>query len=285
MIFTSYAVKQVLSFQELFYILIVSFYEAAPKTINNKIDLFSTEPARFATRAILAGVYLGIMTAFAAATAQLTDTYAPGWGRYAFGAIFASTLYIIIVLQGELATGDMMFMTYGAVQKLNNFWRGVVLVLYVTFFNLFGAVVIGILISQTTIGQNVEYHGFLHDLLVAKLQKSSGTLFVEAILANVVVNIAFMLATQAGKDFSAKLWGVILIIPSFATMSYEHSIANFILTSLGGFTLGPDMIDGFTAWNVIRNWTVVWLGNFVGGGLLMGGLYGWLNLTKTGYKD
>ena len=68
-------------------------------------------------------------------------------------------------------------------------------------------------------------------------------------------------------------------------MSYEHSIANFILTSLGGFTLGPDVIEGFTNWNVIRNWVVVWLGNFVGGGFMMGGLYGWLNLTKTDYKD
>ena len=263
----------------------VSFYEAAPTAIKNKVDLFSEEPARFATRAVLAGVYLGIMTAFAASTAQLTDTYAPGWGKYAFGGIFASTLYIIIVLQGELATGDMMFMTYGAIHKKNTVVRGLLLVLFVTIFNLIGAVVIAWLISRTTMGQLVEVDGFLHDLLVAKLQKSSSTLFVEAILANVVVNIAFMLATQAGKDYSAKLWGVILIIPSFATMSYEHSIANFILTSLGGFTLGPDVIEGFTNWNVIRNWVVVWLGNFVGGGFMMGGLYGWLNLTKTNYKD
>ena len=176
-------------------------------------------------------------------------------------------------------------MTYGAIHKKNTVPRGLLLVLFVTIFNLIGSVAIAWLISRTTMGQLVEVDGFLHDLLVAKLQKSSKTLFVEAILANVVVNIAFMLATQAGKDFSAKLWGVILIIPSFATMSYEHSIANFILTSLGGFTLGPDLIEGFTNWNVIRNWVVVWLGNFVGGGLIMGGLYGWLNRTKTDYKD
>lgn len=263
----------------------MSFYEAAPHAIKNKVDLFTQEPARFATRAVLAGVYLGIMTAFAASTAQLLDVYAPGWGKYAFGGIFASTLYIIIVLQGELATGDMMFMTYGAVHKKNDPWRGFLLVVFVTFFNLLGAVAISWLISKTTMGQHVEPDGFLHDLLMSKLQKGSGTLFVEAILANIVVNIAFMLATQAGKDYSAKLWGVILIIPSFATMSYEHSIANFILTCLGGFTLGADAIDGFTAWNVMRNWVIVWLGNFVGGGFIMGGIYGWLNLTNTDYKD
>ena len=55
----------------------MSFYEAAPTAIKNKIDLFTQEPARFGTRAVLAGVYLGIMTAFAASTAQLLDGYAP----------------------------------------------------------------------------------------------------------------------------------------------------------------------------------------------------------------
>ena len=75
----------------------MSFYEAAPEAIKNKVDLFSTEPARFATRSVLAGVYLGIMTAFAASTAQLLDGYAPGWGKYAFGAIFASTLYLSLI--------------------------------------------------------------------------------------------------------------------------------------------------------------------------------------------
>ena len=37
--------------------------------------------------------------------------------------------------------------------------------------------------------------------------------------------------------------------------------------------------------NVLRNWTIVWLGNLVGGGLIMGGIYGWLNRTRTNYRD
>ena len=132
---------------------------------------------------------------------------------------------------------------------------------------------------------NIAPGDFLQNLMEAKLEKSNGVLFVEAILANMVVCIAFMLTVQAGKDYTAKLLSVILIVPAFATMSYEHSIANFILTALSGFTLGPEAIEGFTFWNVLRNWSVVWLGNFVGGGLIMGGLYGWLNMTNTNYKD
>ena len=36
---------------------------------------------------------------------------------------------------------------------------------------------------------------------------------------------------------------------------------------------------------MLRNWALVWLGNFVGGGLLIGGVYAWLNKTKYVYKD
>lgn len=263
----------------------VSFHDSALNSIKNKLDLFEYEPPRFAVRSMLAGMYLGIMTAFASATATLLEPVAAGWGKYAFGMIFACTLYIIVVLQAELATGDMLFMTYGAVHGKNNIPHGIFVVLIVTFFNLFGAVFITWLISNTTIGSSIAPGDFLENLMVSKLEKPSGILFVEAILANMVVCIAFMLTVQAGKDYTAKLLSVILIVPAFATMSYEHSIANFVLTSLSGFTLGPEQIEGFTFWNVIRNWTIVWLGNFVGGGLIMGGLYGWLNMTKTNYKD
>ena len=206
-------------------------------------------------------------------------------GRYAFAAIFASTLYIIVVLQGELATGDMMFMTYGAIHRKNTISRGFAIVCFVTLFNFIGGVIVTYLISITTIGEAVTMDSFIYQLISAKLEKPSGKLFVEAILANIVVNIAFMLSAQAGKDFTAKLFGVILIIPAFAAMSYEHSIANFVLTSLTGFEFGPANIPGYTFENIARHWTIVWVGNLIGGGLIMGGIYGWLNLTKTNYKD
>ena len=263
----------------------MSFHLSAPQSIEKKLDLFTSEPARFATRAMLAGMFLGIMTAFAANTATVIESLAPGMGRYAFASIFASTLYIIVVLQGELATGDMMFMTYGAVHRKNTLRKGFALVCFVTLFNLIGGVLVTSMIATTTIGEAVTTDSFIYQLMVSKLDKPSGKLFIEAILANIVVNIAFMLSAQAGKDFTAKLLGVIVIIPAFAAMSYEHSIANFVLTSLTGFEFGPSAIPGYTLDNVLRHWTIVWIGNFIGGGLIMGGIYGWLNLTKTEYKD
>lgn len=264
----------------------MSFHDQALKSIDRKLELYSNDFGRFAVRAIMAGVYLGIMTAFAGATGTLLESYAPGWGKYVFGCLFAVTLYIILILRGELATGDMMYMTYGAIHKANTVSRGLFLVLVVTFFNLVGAVLISLLISRTTIGANalVTEH-FLAELMEAKMAKGPTTLFTEAILANIVVNIAFFLSTQAGTDYAAQLQGTIIVIPAFATMGYEHSIANFANTALVGLMFDPATIEGFTVGNVLINWSVVWLGNFVGGGLIMGGIYGWLNMTKTNYKD
>ena len=37
---------------------------------------------------------------------------------------------------------------------------------------------------------------------------------------------------------------------------------------------------------VLANWAVVWLGNAIGGGLIMGGVYAWLNQSKDEvYRD
>lgn len=227
---------------------------------------------RFAVRAILAGVFLGIMTAFAANTATAAESMVPGLGRYAFASIFACTLYVIVELQGELATGDMMSMTYGAIHKKNTLLKGFAIVCFVTLFNLIGGVLITSMIASTTIGEAVTTDSSIYQLIVAKLEKPSGKLLIEAILANMVVNIAFMLTTQAGKDYTAKLLGVIVTVPAFAATSYEHSIANFVLTYLTGFEFGPSAIPGYTWDNILRHWNIVWVGNFVGGGLVMGGI-------------
>jgi len=40
-----------------------------------------------------------------------------------------------------------------------------------------------------------------------------------------------------------------------------------------------------TVGNVALNWTLVWIGNFIGGGLLIGGVYAWLNNGPEDYRD
>jgi formate/nitrite transporter FocA (FNT family) len=56
-----------------------------------------------------------------------------------------------------------------------------------------------------------------------------------------------------------------------------------------GFMDGASVLDSLTWANVLDNWGMALVGNVVGGGLLVGGVYAWLNQgTSKGarlYRD
>lgn len=255
----------------------MNFDSTLAESIGFKAYLFKNELPKFAVRSMLAGLFLTIITAFAAVAATSVEAEAPGFGKYVFAAIFATALYVMIVLGAELATGNMMFATYGSVSKRVSWFGGFIAVVVCTLFNLLGVLLTAYLITKSTAFEAVDPDNFLAGLVNVKLAKDPWHLFLEGIFANTVVNIGILMAVQAGKDFSAKLWAIVMVIPAFAAMGYEHSIASFVIFSLAGYGIGPEHFEGFTLMNGLQNWMFVWLGNYVGGGLLMGGVYAWLN--------
>ena len=46
-----------------------------------------------------------------------------------------------------------------------------------------------------------------------------------------------------------------------------------------------DAVDNFTLANILRQWVVVFFGNWIGGGIFIGLAYSWLNKTKTPHID
>ena len=44
-------------------------------------------------------------------------------------------------------------------------------------------------------------------------------------------------------------------------------------------------IKGLELINVLRQWIVVFFGNWIGGGVFIGLAYAWLNQTKTPHKE
>ncbi len=86
------------------------------------------------------------------------------------------------------------------------------------------------------------------------------------------------------KDDAGKVIAMIFIIFIFAFLGFEHVIANFSSFSLAFFASGGTLA-AMTAGNVTVNLVLALLGNFVGGGLVIGLGYAWLNRTKSIYKD
>ena len=81
--------------------------------------------------------------------------------------------------------------------------------------------------------------------------------------------------TMSNAEFT--LWTfIIFIIFIFAFLGFEHVIANFPAFSLAYFA-SNGAIEAFTAGNVIHNLFWAFIGNFIGGGLIMGLGYAWLD--------
>ena len=72
------------------------------------------------------------------------------------------------------------------------------------------------------------------------------------------------------KDGGAKLWLVLSAIYMFVFLTNEHIAANFASFAIVKFSVAADSIANFGIGNILRHWGVTFIGNFIGGGLLIG---------------
>ncbi|GAB3942510.1 formate/nitrite transporter family protein [Corynebacterium tapiri] len=263
--------------------------DIASGAVNKKIVLMERNPMRFGVRSIFGGAFLTLGTAFAGVVGNAVESAVPGHGLGAvvFAMLFGLGLFCIVILNAELATGNMMMGAYGAAAGQISWPKALWFALVTTFWNLVGAILIAAIL-----GVSAKYNSFDATNLVAtlssgKLDKSWWGAMVEAIAANFVVNMAIVAALFA-KDFVSKFFVILPIIAIFVGLGLEHVIANFSLMTITAFAGGFDaslLPDNFTAGAVALNWLFVWIGNYIGGGLLIGAVYAWLNSGDEAYRD
>lgn len=145
-----------------------------------------------------------------------------------------------------------------------------------------GCSICSIFLCNTKVG-HLDEHSYLIQATTAKLMKTPLTQFVEGIFANIVVNIAVFISMRM-KDDAGRVISLIFIIFIFAFLGFEHVIANFSTFSLAFFANGG-AVEGMTVMSVLINFLFSGLGNFVGGGILIGFLYSWLSNKSKLYVD
>ncbi|MDO5064677.1 MAG: formate/nitrite transporter family protein, partial [Actinomyces bowdenii] len=93
-----------------------------------------------------------------------------------------------------------------------------------------------------------------------------------AILCNFMINLAMLLIYNGyiAEDWS-KIFSMIIAVFVFAFLGLEHSVANTVLFTVVGLNHGIDIPLA------MGNVAVALLGNFVGGGLLIGAYYAYVN--------
>ncbi len=245
------------------------FQEKIAAACAKKEALFDESLGRYALRSMLAGAYLTMSTAVGIIAADVI--------------IFAFGLAYVLIFNGELATSNMMYLTSGAYYKSISWKKAITILLYCTFFNFVGATILAWLFNQSFSFDHLNQNSFMVNAVQTKLGKSNWNNFFEGITANIFVNVA-ILGYMLLKEESAKITIAVSAIFMFVFLVNEHLIANFASFMLAAFSDIPN-IKGLNIMNVLRQWIVVFFGNWIGGGVFIGLAYAWLNQTKTNHRE
>ncbi|WP_217588617.1 formate/nitrite transporter family protein [Lentibacillus saliphilus] len=191
------------------------------------------------------------------------------WGGlpHLIGAsVFPIGLVLILLGGGELITGNMMAVGAAWWAKKISFSSMVKNWGIVTFYNLIGALFVAYLFGHVL---GLTEGVFLDKTLTtatAKVDASFMEAFISGIGCNWLVGISVWLCFGA-KDYAGKILAIWFPIMIFVLIGFQHVVANF-------FIIPAAIFVGELTWlDFIVNVIPVWLGNAVGGAVLVGGLY------------
>ncbi|MGT2911467.1 formate/nitrite transporter family protein [Streptococcus cameli] len=253
------------------------------KSIEKKDNLSRHSFVKYAVRSMLATLFLSLGTAVAFYISGYADDIVPHSGKFFYAFMFSWSLIMIVYMNAELGTSNMMYMTSAVYNRKLRVLTAIKILATCIFFNFVGALIFSFLISKTYAFSHLEPDHYLFEAISTKLAKTPMTQFIEGIFANIVVNTA-VFTTLRMKDDAAKVWSMIFIIYIFAFLGFEHVIANFVSFPLAFFVNGGP-VENMTIFSVLSNFFFAGLGNYVGGGLIIGLLYSWLNKKSDVYVD
>lgn len=245
-------------------------------SISKKNELIDKNFWKYAVRSILATLYLSLGSAIALGLGIKFDA-ATGKALYAF--TFGLGLALIIFLNAELGTSNMMYMTVATYRKKLSASKAFKILMVCVLFNLIGAFVVAYLLSLTSFFHNLPTDNFLSHIVEGKFAKGAFQTVVEGMFANIIVNLAILMSMKL-KDDVGRFISIICVIFIFTFLGFEHVIANFIYFPLAFFSTGG-AVAGMTVATVLTNLILTFIGNFIGGGLVIGLTYSWLNNDES----
>lgn len=250
---------------------------------------------------LLLGFLAGAFIAFAAEGSNMAafnlfaepTTY--GLGKALAGSIFGTGLMLVLIAGGELFTGNTMMLAALFEKKIT---LGKMLKNWTIVYigNFLGSVFIAYMMVQSGLfnsGDNV-LGAMTIKIAAYKTGLSFSAAFFLGIMCNWLVCLAVWMCYGA-QDITGKILAIFFPIWLFITSGFEHSVANMyyipagILAKSNEAWVTAAMEHGVTAEKLAHlNWTTfavnnlipVTLGNIVGGGLLVAGVY-WYTYNRV----
>ena len=242
-------------------------------TIDVKHALQKRYSYRYVMRAAMAGVIVALLYFFAyQVKADLGPAFNPGLAKYLTAASFSLALVLIYFTNSELLTSNFMYFTvglyYGKIRA-----RSTLTVLGLCLLgNLLGVVAIGLLARSAGMLDLAVRREILHTVTAKTVESGIWLIFVKAIFANYFINVAVIISMQV-QEHLAKIAALLMGVTIFAYMGYEHVIANAALFATA-LLFDPGAVSPL---HVGKNLLVSLVGNYVGGGLVIGLFYAYLN--------
>lgn len=226
---------------------------------------------RYMALAFLGGAYIALGGLLALAVGGGIPGLAkenPGLPKLLMGAVFPVGLMMVAIAGGELFTGNTAYFS-AAVQsrwlqprQLLRNWA------LVYSGNFLGALFVAFLAATTGVLSTGNWHEFTVHLAELKTSAPFLTVFLKGIACNWFVAIA-MWHAYAAKDIAGKVLGIWFPVMAFVTLGFEHCVANMFFIPAAMMLGAPITLGQF----LIGNLLPATLGNIVGGGVLVGGLY------------
>lgn len=261
----------------------VSFLNTTEQVVKNLIKAGETKAKMPFMKMLWLGLLAGVFIACGASASNVAvhNISDIGIAKFVAGAIFPVGFIMVVLIGGELFTGDCM-MVMGAMKKKYSFLSFAKVLALVFVFNLIAGVIFALLVYYS--GQ-FNYNGGLlgaYTIKVAlgKVNIPFGTAFISGILCNIFVCFGVLTAGTA-KDITGKVFASFFPIMAFVVSGYEHCVANMyyipagILAAYNESYVAKAMSEyGFTKekiaelnWGsfMIKNELPVTLGNIVGG--------------------
>ena len=240
------------------------------------------------TRMILLGILAGMFIACGASASSVAMHAISnvGLARLVAGAVFPVGLMMIVFVGGELFTGDCL-MIMGCIHGKYSVGSMIRVLVVVFFSNFVGAGIFAAMVNASTQFNFTSglLGAFTIKVAMGKLTMSFGAAFVSAILCNIFVCVAVLMAAAA-KDIAGKALAIFFPILAFVVSGYEHCVANMYYIPAGIFAASNEAYVqaametyGYTAqqletlsWGnmLVNNLLPVTLGNIVGGMVFVG---------------
>jgi len=244
-------------------------HERIAGVAKKKVGFLDTSLGGYLVLSAMAGIYLGFGIALIVSLGAPLAAAGSPMVKLVMGASFGIALTLVIFAGSELFTGNNMVgaigglsrsVTWGQVFQLN-FWSW--------FGNLIGSLALAWLVVESGVFAKGPTSEMIQKVAGVKMSLGPWELFVRGILCNWLICLAVWTSGRTTND-AAKIMLIFWCLFAFIGIGFEHSIANQSFLGMALFLPHEAAVSWAGFW---YNQFFVVLGNIVGGGMFVGGLY------------